>query len=96
MLACWREKLKWLKLAFIKSDAFVPSSKVCSSCRTLKEDLSLKDRVFKCLGCSFSLDRNLNASIIFIERGLNSWSRGAKTCLACKSLVILQATKSSN
>nr|WP_240329060.1 transposase [Helicobacter suis] len=38
-------------------------SKTCSSCGTLKEDLSLKDRVLNCHSCSLSLDRDLNASI---------------------------------
>ncbi|WP_430734394.1 zinc ribbon domain-containing protein [Helicobacter suis] len=40
-----------------------PSSKTCSNCGTLKEDLSLKDGVFDCHSCGLSLDRDLNASI---------------------------------
>ncbi|GFK17411.1 hypothetical protein NHP190033_15870 [Helicobacter suis] len=46
-----------------KIDRFYPSSKTCSSCGTLKEDLSLKDRVFNCHSCGLSFDRDLNASI---------------------------------
>ncbi|WP_104731973.1 RNA-guided endonuclease InsQ/TnpB family protein [Helicobacter salomonis] len=51
------------KTQVVKIDRFYPSSKTCSSCGTLKEDLSLKDRVFKCLGCGFEVGRDLNASI---------------------------------
>ncbi|WP_233705123.1 transposase [Helicobacter bizzozeronii] len=77
-----------VKIGFIKSDASVLSSKTCSSCGRIKEDLSLKDRERaysarqNCSSCGFSLDRDLNASIIYMESGLNSWSRGVKTCLA--------------
>ncbi|WP_104686313.1 RNA-guided endonuclease InsQ/TnpB family protein [Helicobacter felis] len=51
------------KTQVIKIDRFYPSSKTCSSCGALKEDLSLKDRVFSCPSCGFSLDRDLNASV---------------------------------
>ena len=39
-----------------------PSSKTCSCCGTIKKDLKLKDRIFKC-SCGFEIDRDLNASI---------------------------------
>ena len=39
-----------------------PSSKTCSCCGTIKKDLKLKDRIFKC-NCGFEIDRDLNASI---------------------------------
>ncbi|GMB90813.1 RNA-guided endonuclease TnpB family protein [Helicobacter ailurogastricus] len=51
------------KTQVVKIDRFYPSSKTCSSCGAVKKDLSLKDRVFKCPSCGFSLDRDLNASI---------------------------------
>ncbi|CAM2916794.1 RNA-guided endonuclease TnpB family protein [Helicobacter felis] len=51
------------KTQVIKIDRFYPSSKTCSSCGAVKKDLSLKDRVFSCPSCGFSLDRDLNASI---------------------------------
>lgn len=40
-----------------------PSSKTCSNCGCIKTDLKLKDRVFNCVDCGFSLDRDLNAAI---------------------------------
>ncbi len=39
-----------------------PSSKTCSCCGSIKKDLKLSDRVYKC-SCGISIDRDLNASI---------------------------------
>ncbi|WP_233708164.1 transposase [Helicobacter bizzozeronii] len=43
-VAILERKIQVVKIGFIKSNAFVPSSKTCSNCGALKEDLSLKDR----------------------------------------------------
>jgi len=43
-------------------DRFFPSSKMCSNCNTIKDDLKLSDRIYNCT-CGFSMDRDLNASI---------------------------------
>ena len=43
-------------------DKFYPSSKTCSCCGTIKKDLKLKDRVYKC-SCGLIINRDLNASI---------------------------------
>ena len=42
---------------------FYPSSKTCSSCGSLKRDLKLRDRIYKCINCGQEIDRDLNASI---------------------------------
>jgi putative transposase len=44
-------------------DRWFPSSKTCSNCGTIKEDLTLSDRVYFCSGCNHSIDRDLNAAI---------------------------------
>lgn len=44
-------------------DRWFPSSKTCSNCLTIKETLSLSERVFYCGNCGFEIDRDLNASI---------------------------------
>ncbi|KNF09825.1 transposase, IS605 OrfB family [Gottschalkia purinilytica] len=41
---------------------FYPSSKTCSNCGTIKKDLRLSDRIYKC-ECGLEIDRDLNASI---------------------------------
>ena len=42
---------------------YFPSSKTCSNCGTVKEDLKLSERIYNCDDCGFSLDRDLNAAI---------------------------------
>ncbi len=43
-------------------DRFFPSSKQCSGCFSVKESLSLSQRVY-CCSCGLQLDRDLNAAI---------------------------------
>lgn len=43
-------------------DRFYPSSKTCSYCGSIKSDLKLKDRVYKCNSCGLEKDRDLNAA----------------------------------
>lgn len=45
------------------ADRWFPSSKTCSECGCVKQDLTLKDRVFHCDDCGFETDRDLNAAI---------------------------------
>jgi len=44
------------------ANRFFPSSKTCSCCGKIKENLTLADRVFNC-ECGFSADRDLNAAL---------------------------------
>ena len=43
-------------------DRFYPSSKTCSQCGSIKKDLKLKDRIYKC-SCGLIIDRDFNASM---------------------------------
>lgn len=47
----------------VKIDRFYPSSKTCSSCATVKEDLSLSERIYRCEHCGLEIDRDFNASL---------------------------------
>ncbi len=67
------------KTQVVKIDRFYPSSKTCSSCGAVKKDLSLKDRVFSCHSCGFSLDRDLNASMNIHRVGASTLGVEAKT-----------------
>jgi putative transposase len=52
------------KTNVVKIDRFYPSSKTCSCCGTVNEDMkNLKNRIFKCNSCNLEIDRDLNASI---------------------------------
>ena len=44
-------------------DTFYPSSKTCSCCGSIKKDLKLNDRLYKCSNCGLEIDRDYNASI---------------------------------
>ncbi|GHO88639.1 RNA-guided endonuclease InsQ/TnpB family protein [Dictyobacter formicarum] len=39
-----------------------PSSKTCSSCKAVREELDLSERVFVCHACGLVIDRDVNAS----------------------------------
>ena len=58
-----RYKCKEFKIKFIEADRFYPSSKKCSQCGHIKNDLKLKDRIYKCTECGLVIDRDLNAAI---------------------------------
>lgn len=55
----------------IQIDRWFPSSKTCSCCGQIKQDLKLSDRVYKC-GCGMIMDRDLNASINILLEGRKS------------------------
>lgn len=44
------------------ADRFYPSSKQCHSCGSVKKDLKLSDRIYKC-SCGYTEDRDFNASL---------------------------------
>ena len=56
-------KCKFNGIEFIQVDRFYPSSKTCSCCGNIKNDLKLKDRIYKCDKCGLVIDRDKNASI---------------------------------
>lgn len=56
-------KCKLNNIELVIADKFYPSSKTCSCCGYIKQDLKLKDRIFKCPTCGFKIDRDLNAAI---------------------------------
>ena len=55
-------KCKWNNIELRIVDRFYPSSKLCHNCGSIKKDLKLKDRVYKC-DCGYVEDRDYNASL---------------------------------
>jgi putative transposase len=47
----------------IVAPRFFPSSKTCSCCGVIKDELSLNKRTFRCDECGFECDRDLNAAL---------------------------------
>lgn len=56
-------KCDWNNIELLKADRFYPSSKKCSCCGSIKKDLKLKDRTYKCSSCGLAIDRDFNASL---------------------------------
>ena len=62
-------KCEFNGIQFVQADRYFPSSKLCSCCGSIKKDLKLKDRVYKC-NCGLEIDRDKNASINLSNYGL--------------------------
>lgn len=54
----------------VKIGRFEPSSKTCSSCGYIKQDLTLSDREWICERCGSSHDRDVNAAKNIKKYGL--------------------------
>ncbi|WP_454853469.1 RNA-guided endonuclease InsQ/TnpB family protein [Promicromonospora soli] len=55
-------KQAWRGGRVLVADRWFASSKTCSSCGTLRKDLTLKERTFECHSCGHVMDRDLNAA----------------------------------
>lgn len=55
-------KSEWNNIPLIIADKFFPSSKLCSCCGTIKKDLKLSDRIYRC-ECGNIIDRDFQASL---------------------------------
>lgn len=68
-------------IEIVYADRFYPSSKTCSHCGSIKSDLKLKDRVFKCSSCGLKIDRDYNASLNLYHLGCSTVSStGINVC----------------
>jgi putative transposase len=56
-------KAKFRNCVVVIANRFFPSSKTCSSCGRVKQNLTLKDRVYAC-DCGLVIDRDLNAALV--------------------------------
>ena len=63
-------KCDWNEKQFVKIDRFFPSSKMCSGCGWINQDLTLKDREWACTSCGEKHDRDFNASKNILKQGL--------------------------
>jgi putative transposase len=62
-------KSYWNGIEYIRADRYYPSSKLCHICKTVKEDLMLKDRTYKCEYCKNTIDRDLQAALNLRDYG---------------------------
>lgn len=57
-------------IKFVQAPTFYPSSKMCSNCGSIKKDLKLSDRIYKC-SCGFTCDRDKNSCFNLAKYGLS-------------------------
>ena len=74
-------KAGWCGGAVVEADPFFPSTKMCSSCGAVKDEMPLSERTYNCESCGFEADRDLNSA-----RNLASVAASwAETLNACES-----------
>jgi len=56
-------KCEWYRKTLLRIGQFEPSSKICSVCGSINNDLKLSDREWTCAECGTFHDRDVNASI---------------------------------
>ena len=69
-------KCDWYGKQLIKVNRFFPSSKCCSECGWINQELKLSDRVWTCNSCGVVHDRDWNASKNILKEGLKNISAG--------------------
>jgi putative transposase len=64
-------KTEWYGKNLLTIGRFDPSSKLCSVCGTIKQDLTLDDRIWTCASCNTEHDRDINAAQNIKKIGLH-------------------------
>jgi len=67
-------KCDWYEKELIKVNRFYPSSKTCSSCGWINQELKLSDRKWTC-NCGKTHDRDINASKNILKEGLKIYGK---------------------
>jgi len=62
-------KSAWYGRTLVKVDRFYPSSKTCSCCGHVNQDLVISDREWTCTNCHTVVDRDLNAAYNIASEG---------------------------
>ena len=69
-------KCDWYGKQLIKVNRFFPSSKCCSDCGWINQELKLSDREWTCNSCGVVHNRDWNASKNILKEGLKNISAG--------------------
>jgi len=72
-------KASWYGSRVVLADRWYASSKTCSGCGWVDENLRLSDRTFRCQQCGQTLDRDLNAALN-VAKLAGSRSDNANAC----------------
>ena len=66
-------KCDWYGKNLVKVDRFFASSKICSKCGWMNDNLKLSDRHWTCAICGASHDRDINAAVNIRNAGVGSF-----------------------
>jgi len=66
-------------------DRWFPSSKTCSSCGYVKDELLLSTRTYRCSVCGLVIDRDLNAALNLVPKDIGEVTPGKETLTHNKS-----------
>lgn len=80
-------KCDWYGRYLITIDRYYPSSKLCSCCGFKNDNLTLKDREWKCPQCGTIHDIDYNASLNILYEGLRLYSEIIGSCTTELTLV---------
>lgn len=72
-------KAEWYGKNLIQIGRFEPSSKTCSCCNSINNDLKLSDREWICTTCNSKHDRDINAALNIKNFGLRNQSSVTKS-----------------
>jgi len=76
-------KAKWYGRTLIRIDRDVPSSRMCSVCGHVLDELPLSVRAWTCPDCSTHHDRDINAARNILAAGLAASARGEAVSPVC-------------
>lgn len=88
-------KSEWNNRQLVQIDKFYPSSKSCSECQYINDNLTLKDREWTCPSCGTNHDRDINAAKNILIQGINILSgSGTESDIKQKPVEALRLHKS--
>jgi putative transposase len=73
-------KAEWYGSVVVEADPFFPSTKRCSNCGAIKDEMPLTERTFKCEVCGFEADRDLNSALNLEWWVAASWAETLNAC----------------
>src|SRR5438128_12214657 len=74
-------KTKWYGSRLVVAPRNYPSTKMCSGCGGVKEEMQLDERVFRCEVCGLTINRDLNAAINLANYYYGTASSAGRACL---------------
>ena len=94
-IAMLKYKSEWNDRQIVQIDRFYSSSKSCSECHYINDNLTLKDREWTCPSCGTNHDRDINAAKNILTQGINILSgSGIESDIKQKPVEALRLRKS--